>query len=989
MEQAILKLDGIVKDYKVADSTVHALKGVSLAFRKKEFVSILGPSGCGKTTLLNIIGGLDQYTDGDLVIKGVSTKNYKDRDWDAYRNHSIGFVFQSYNLIPHQTVLGNVELALTLSGVSAAERKARAKQALERVGLGEQLDKKPNQLSGGQMQRVAIARALVNNPEILLADEPTGALDTETSVQIMELIKEIAGERLVIMVTHNPELAERYSTRIVRLLDGQVTDDTDPLVPEEGEEGALFEEAPAAAPAAPRGRKEKKQKTSMSFWTAFLLSGRNLLTKKTRTLVTAIAGSIGIISVCLVLALSNGFSAYIRQTEEDMLSYYPVQVTETSMDLTAAMSSFMSGSTSNLELDKIEDKVYVNSFLSQLAQGMTTSNDLSGGNAYTDENGNTVTYLDYVNAMPEDLYYAIHYGYGVSLTNNLFTSVGVGSDVTSHLGIPLERVHLSMSMLREYYTQILMTAADEYSSLVQFVDYFTDVVNAMPGTADLTSDSYGEYVLSQYDLLGGEDAHFPEKPNEIVFVVGEQNDATDLTLAQLGFIDEDDFLDLFLNSQDGESETMSIPFEDVVDENGAVTQEGIIGTKFQLYYNDAVFTGSDGDYTYNGYERNWEGETTDENGVMTDADGNEIGVELEIVGVLRLKDGLTYGCMEEGLGLTEQLIQEYIAKNMQSGIAQYLQGQSGSDSSTTMNLGEYVPLLTYYTLRNSLDTYLSDTTGSVTLPSWVTDEQKAMLDALKSWLESQGTELTEEQLDQLMETVLSMLPANISSYAYAGVTQSGIDTTIRALGGNDAPSSVSVYARDFDSKDEMLAYLDGWNSIVEQQRLGYFEENGTYEGYDGPTEVTYTDTVGTLMGLMNTILNAITYVLVAFTGISLVVSTVMIGVITYVSVVERTKEIGVLRSIGARKKDIRHVFNAESFIVGLCSGIIGVAVAYLLELVVNAVLLPLTGIAGLAALPVTSAVIMLVISVVLTLISGLIPASAAAKRDPVVALRTE
>ena len=986
MEQAILKLDGIVKDYKVADSTVHALKGVSLAFRKKEFVSILGPSGCGKTTLLNIIGGLDQYTDGDLVIKGVSTKNYKDRDWDAYRNHSIGFVFQSYNLIPHQTVLGNVELALTLSGVSAAERKARAKQALERVGLGEQLDKKPNQLSGGQMQRVAIARALVNNPEILLADEPTGALDTETSVQIMELIKEIAGERLVIMVTHNPELAERYSTRIVRLLDGQVTDDTDPLVPEEGEEGALFEETPAAAPAAPRGRKEKKQKTSMSFWTAFLLSGRNLLTKKARTLVTAIAGSIGIISVCLVLALSNGFSAYIRQTEEDMLSYYPVQVTETSMDLTAAMSSFMSGSTSNLELDKIEDKVYVNSFLSQLAQGMTTSNDLSGGNAYTDENGNTVTYLDYVNAMPEDLYYAIHYGYGVSLTNNLFTSVGVGSDVTSHLGIPLERVHLSMSMLREYYTQILMTAADEYSSLVQFVDYFTDVVNAMPGTADLTSDSYGEYVLSQYDVVAGE---FPTSTNQIVFVVGEQNDATDLTLAQLGFIDEDDFLDLFLNSQDGESETMSIPFEDVVDENGAVTQEGIIGTKFQLYYNDAVFTGSNGDYTYNGYERNWESETTDENGVMTDEDGNEVGVELEIVGVLRLKDGLTYGCLEEGLGLTEQLIQEYIAKNMQSGIVQYLQGQSGSDSSTTMNLGEYVPLLTYYTLRNSLDTYLSDTTGSVTLPNWVTDEQKAMLDALKSWLESQGTELTEEQLDQLMETVLSMLPANISSYAYAGVTQSGIDTTIRALGGNDAPSSVAVYARDFDSKDEMLAYLDGWNSIVEQQRLGYFEENGTYEGYDGSTEVTYTDTVGTLMGLMNTILNAITYVLVAFTGISLVVSTVMIGVITYVSVVERTKEIGVLRSIGARKKDIRHVFNAESFIVGLCSGIIGVAVAYILELVVNAILLPLTGIAGLAALPVTSAVIMLVISVVLTLISGLIPASAAAKRDPVVALRTE
>ena len=928
MEQAILKLDGIVKDYKVADSTVHALKGVSLAFRKKEFVSILGPSGCGKTTLLNIIGGLDQYTDGDLVIKGVSTKNYKDRDWDAYRNHSIGFVFQSYNLIPHQTVLGNVELALTLSGVSVAERKARAKQALERVGLGEQLDKKPNQLSGGQMQRVAIARALVNNPEILLADEPTGALDTETSVQIMELIKEIAGERLVIMVTHNPELAERYSTRIVRLLDGQVTDDTDPLVPEEGEEGALFGEAPAAALAAPRGRKEKKQKTSMSFWTAFLLSGRNLLTKKARTLVTAIAGSIGIISVCLVLALSNGFSAYIRQTEEDMLSYYPVQVTETSMDLTAAMSSFMSGSTSNLELDKIEDKVYVNSFLSQLAQGMTTSNDLSGGNAYTDENGNTVTYLDYVNAMPEDLYYAIHYGYGVSLTNNLFTSVGVGSDVTAdseilkQYGIQIQsgNVHLSMSMLREYYTQILTTAGPEYSSLTRFVDYFTDVVSAMPGTADLTSESYGEYVLSQYDIVAGE---FPTSTNQIVFVVGEQNDATDLTLAQLGFIDEDDFLELFLGSQDGTTEMMSIPFESVKDENGNITEQGIVGTKFQLYYNDSVFTenvdSSQYRYDYSGYDRSWDG-------LMTEDEG----VELEVVGVLRLKEGLTYGCLSEGLGITEQLIQEYIAKNMQSEIVHYLQNNDGSLTSFS-NLVGYTPLLYSYSIS-------------------------PVVQGMQQGLFTSSTD---------------------------------VEGLIRALGGNDAPSSVSVYARDFDSKDEMLAYLDGWNSIVEQQRLAYFEENGTYDGYDGPTEVTYTDTVGTLMGLMNTILNAITYVLVAFTGISLVVSTVMIGVITYVSVVERTKEIGVLRSIGARKKDIRHVFNAESFIVGLCSGIIGVAVAYLLELVVNAVLLPLTGIAGLAALPVTSAVIMLVISVVLTLISGLIPASAAAKRDPVVALRTE
>ena len=974
MAQAILKLENIVKDYKVADAKVHALKGVSLAFRKKEFVSVLGPSGCGKTTLLNIIGGLDQYTAGDLVIKGVSTKNFRDGDWDAYRNHSIGFVFQSYNLIPHQTVLGNVELALTLSGVSAHERKERAKQALERVGLGAEINKKPNQLSGGQMQRVAIARALVNNPEILLADEPTGALDTETSVQIMELIKEIAGERLVIMVTHNPELAERYSTRIVRLLDGQVIDDTNPFAPAAEQEDALFPAAPVQAGAAGRpAQKQKREKTSMSLWTAFLLSGRNLLTKKARTAVTAIAGSIGIISVCLVLALSSGFSAYINKTEEDMLSYYPVQVTETSMDLTAAMSSFMSGSTSNIELDKIEDKVYVNSFLSQLAQGMTTSNDLSSGNAYTDAAGNTVSYLDYVASMPEDLYYAIHYGYGVSLTNNLFTTVGVGSDVTSHLGIPQEDVHLSMSMLREYYTQILTTAADEYSSLTRFVDYFTNVVGAMPGTEKIGAEGYGEYVQSQYDVVAGS---FPQASNEIVFVVGEQNDATDLTLAQLGFIDEDDFLDLFLNSQDGEAETMSIPFEDVVDAAGNVTQKGIIGTTFQLYDNDAVYTGADGDYAYRGYERGGDG-------AMEEGEG----VELKIVGVLRLKDGLTYGCLSEGLGLTEQLIQEYIARNMQSGIVQYLTGVSEGEDGTAVNLGEYVPLLTTYTVRNMLKSYLEDGTGTVTPPSWVTDEQLQLLEALKAWVAANG--LTDEQLEQILEVALTALPSNASSFVYNGVTKTNVRSTVRALGGDDTPNSVAVYARNFDSKDDMLAYLDGWNAIVEEQRLAYFNEHGTYDGYDGPTEITYTDTVGTLMGMMNTILNAITYVLVAFTGISLVVSTVMIGVITYVSVVERTKEIGVLRSIGARKKDIRHVFNAESFIVGLCSGLLGVVVAYLLQLLINAILLPLTGIGGLAALPFTSALIMLAISIVLTLISGLIPASAAAKRDPVVALRSE
>ena len=971
MQQAMLRLEAVTKDYRVADTTVRALKGVDLCFRRREFVSVLGPSGCGKTTLLNIIGGLDHYTSGDLVIKGVSTKNYKDADWDTYRNHSIGFVFQSYNLIPHQTVLGNVELALTLSGVSASERRERARRALERVGLGQELEKKPNQLSGGQMQRVAIARALVNNPEILLADEPTGALDTETSIQIMELIKEIAGERLVIMVTHNPELAKQYSTRIVRLLDGKVIDDTDPFDPAAGEcemaagegetaagegetaaQGAAFtQNAEGEENAAEDTPRRKKKKTSMSLWTAFCLSGRNLLTKKARTAVTAVAGSIGIISVCLVLALSSGFSGYISKTEEDMLSYYPVQITETAMDMTEVMNTFMNGGT-ELDMEEIGDKVYVNSFLSQLAQGMTTTNDLTAGNAYTGADGKPVSYLGYVEAMPEDLYFAIQYGYGVSLTNNLFTTVQVGSDVTSsNLGIPTEDVHLSLGMLREYYTQILTTAADEYSSLTQFVDFFTNVVGVMPGTSDFSDENFGSYVNSQYDVVAG---HFPERAGEIVLVVGDENDATDLTLAQLGFIDEDDFLQLFLGSQDGTEETMSIPFYDVKDENGNVTQKGVVGRTFRLYYNDAVYryvdNGSYTGYQYKGYERGGAGEM---------AEGE--GIELTISGVLRLKEGLTYGCLEEGLGLTEELISDYIAVNKESSIVNYVGNLADAAAASKVDVGKYISMVMYYWARNQ---------------------------ALEFNDQLQG-EALEQAICNVIDMAGQQAGADYYSYALAVDTSTGTESVIRALGGDDTPNAVSVYARDFDAKDEMLAYLDGWNAIVEEQRQAYFDANQTYEGYSGPTEITYTDTVGVLMGMVNTILNAITYVLVAFTGISLVVSTVMIGVITYVSVVERTKEIGILRSIGARKKDIKRVFNAETFIIGLCSGLFGVVVAYLLQGVINLILTPLTGIAGLAALPLLSAGIMVVISVLLTLISGLIPAAAAAKRDPVVALRSE
>ena len=922
----MLQLRNITKDYKVGDSFVHALKGISLSFRRNEFVSILGASGCGKTTLLNIIGGLDQYTSGDLIIEGISTKNYSDGDWDTYRNHRIGFVFQTYNLIPHQSVLANVELALTLSGVSPKERKARATEALNRVGLGNELNKRPNQLSGGQMQRVAIARALVNNPEILLADEPTGALDTTTSVQIMDLIKEIAGERLVIMVTHNPELAYKYSTRIVELKDGLVVSDSAPYSPEEeqkevaahaeaqrAEAEALKNEQGAAKVA--RAQKFKKKHSSMSILTAFFLSGKNLLTKKARTLITAIAGSIGIISVCLVLALSSGFNNYIGKTEEDMLSYYPVTVSETSLDLTSAMTSFMSGSAQSglPDLSEVGDRVYINSFLSQLAQGMTTTNDFTEGNV-AEVDGKKMNYLEYLQAMPEELYNAIQYSYGVDISTNLFTDVEIGS-VTTSQGSKTP-MHMSLEALRAYYTYLLTYRADEFSNLTQFVHYFTDVVSVMPNT-DLTNDNYGEYVLSQYDVVSG---NFPENENEVVLVVGGSNDVIDLTLVQLGFMTEEEFLDLFLSSSDGNDS----------DELAAIPFDRIVGKEYTLYGNDTLYkpdsTGLTGyKYMYSGFSQ------IGKDGKPSTINSDE-GRTIKISGILRLKDGLTYGCLSDGLCITESLLSDYIAQNVQSSIVK--------------------------DLKSSEDSRIINTIAG---------------------------ELTFEDIFEG-----KFVPA--AKYSSTATT---LTELVRSLGGNDTPSGISVYARNFTTKEDMLAYMDAWNTAVSAARQD-FEKNGANSVYAdengeyiGPTEVNYNDTVGTLMGMVNTILNAITYVLVAFTAISLVVSTVMIGVITYVSVVERTKEIGILRSIGARKRDIRHVFNAETFIIGLCAGLIGILVAYFIQLIINLILTPLTGISGLAALPLWQAIIMVCVSVVLTLISGLIPASAAAKKDPVIALRTE
>ena len=894
----MLKLSEITKEYKVASGTVHALKGVSLAFRENEFVCVLGPSGCGKTTLLNIIGGLDHYTTGDLVIQGRSTKHFRDRDWDVYRNHRIGFIFQSYNLIPHQTVLGNVELALTIAGVGREERKARAKQALERVGLGNELDKKPNQLSGGQMQRVAIARALVNNPDILLADEPTGALDSETSVQIMELIKEIAGERLVIMVTHNPELAYQYASRIVRLKDGLVESDSAPYEEESVQTAEVTDEtehAPASQQEAPQtGKKKKKLRARMSFLTSLALSARNLLTKKGRTILTSVAGSIGIISVCLVLALSNGFNNYIRQTEEDMLSYYPVTISESSFDLASVMTSFTSPQDMP-DMSQLDDKVYIDSFLTSLANGMAATNNIS------DE------YVAYLEAMDSSWYSEIMYSYGASISDNLFLQAETFPDGDN---TATELTTRSLSNLKSKYITDLMAFASQYSSLIGFADYFTGVVNVMPGTSDNANQGYGEYIKSQYDIVAGT---FPQNENEAVLVVGQNNQVTDLTLAQLGLLSEDRFMDLFnLGDEDAEVE---------VDEDADLLDiSDILGKEYKLFYNDAVYTRNE-DWTqmsYFGgqYPFTYQGQMTDDSAFHAEGDD---GINIKITCILRLNEDYSYGCLSPGLNITEKTVQAYIRGNLNSAIVNWMKS----------------------------------------------DEAK---------LSYGGTDI------YLMPVATENMTGNYTLYEIMGrsvyVAQTP-DDAIKTLGGSDSVSRIAIYANDFDNKELVLNYLDQWNT----------DHDDSDEARS--MQITYTDTVGMLMSIMQTMIDIITYVLVAFTAISLIVSSVMIGIITYVSVVERVKEIGVLRSLGARKQDIRNLFNAETFIIGLAAGLIGIAVSYVLCIVISLVLESLTGIGGVASLPALTAFIMVCVSVGLTLISGLIPAQSAAKKDPVIALRSE
>lgn len=927
--RGMLQLINIKKDYQTSSQAVHALKGIDLRFRKNEFVSILGASGCGKTTLLNIIGGLDHYTSGDLIINGKSTKKYRDRDWDVYRNHRIGFVFQSYNLIPHQTVLGNVEIALTISGYSKAERKRRAEEALKKVGLEAEMHKRPNQLSGGQMQRVAIARALVNDPEILLADEPTGALDTKTSVQIMDLIREIAGERLVIMVTHNPELAEEYSSRIVRLQDGLVISDSNPYIVEEVVEDkkkskrvkkakAKDKKADAEKIKAEKARK-KKERSAMSFKTSLGLSARNLAMKKGRTTITSIAGSIGIISVCLVLALSNGFNNYILKTQEDMLSASPLEITETTLDLTAIMTG-MEGADEMPDLSQIGDKVYVNSFLTNIANGMTVSNDLS------DE------YLSYVNSMDKDWYTAISYTTGMTLDYSLFTEVAIEDEEGK-----TSNAVMSLAELKAYYTLKLTQQEEKYANLAYLVDYLGSIYGKMPGTSDVTDADYGKYVLSQYDLIG--DSRFPTSSNEAVLVIGDNNDVTDLTLARLGFLDEKEFLSLFPDATKGETvedlEDIMIPFEK------------ILGRQFMLNYNDAIYTEADASSSY---LYNYQGRRN-----TLDLDESK-GIPLTITGILRLKEGMNYGCLSNGLYLTEQVCDELLATNVNSKIAATLREQKAT-------IDEFTGL---YKQLSDLDPELNKATIMV-----LQGQLAKLLGEKGQYFKRMASPLEENYMSGASMIGDGEDAASWGEYLKDSWFLYG-SGALRQVGGLDTVNGIYIYTDSFEAKQEVLQHLDTWNDTHEKDK-----------------QVKYTDTVGMMMTMVEGMLDAITYVLVAFTAISLVVSSVMIGIITYVSVVERVKEIGVLRSLGARKKDIKNLFNAETFIIGLASGLFGVVITYLLSIVINLVLVNLTGIASLANLPIKSAAIMVTVSVLLTLISGLIPAKAAAKKDPVVALRTE
>ena len=853
----MLKLKSIVKNYASGGTVVHALKGIDLEFRRNEFVSILGPSGCGKTTLLNILGGLDRYTSGDLIIDGRSTSQFLERDWDSYRNHSIGFVFQSYNLIQHQSVLANVELALTLSGVSKSERRRRAAAALAEVGLADQLSKRPNQLSGGQMQRVAIARALVNDPEILLADEPTGALDSETSVQVMELLARIAKKRLVIMVTHNRELAEHYSSRIIRLLDGQITGDTAPY------DGSAEPSAPVDKPRA--------RQTAMSFLTALSLSLNNLMTKKTRTFLTAFAGSIGIIGIALILSLSSGFQDYIDTVQENTLSGYPIMIEKNAVDMASLMTAM---SDAKQEVTHTDDRIYAKNVFSGMMKtmfGEIHENDLSAFRTYLQENPDIF----------EPCLNAISYGYDIDL--NIYRPVDSGYEQISPVTL---------------FEDLGMAGQAQSSSAFSTgMQVWTQMIDNP------------ELLAAQYDVLAG---RWPESSHEVILITDDNNEITDYALYALGLKDPAELQEMMRALRTGQDVTLS---------QKSYAYSDLIGLTYRILPSTAYYEKENG---------RWIDCRDDEAYLETLLDQ---AAELTVVGIVRPASDAVSAALSGTVGYLSSLTTELLDQANASDIVR----EQRADPQTNVFTGLPFP----------------DGTGAID-PDALTEEQRAYLASLSA-----------EEL------------AALTSSTPIGETESA-DSNLRRLGAclPEDPDRIYLYAVDFAAKETLTDAIEDYNLKMQAQALG-------------SRVIRYTDYVGLMMSSVSTIINAISYVLIGFVGISLVVSSIMIGIITYISVLERTKEIGILRSIGARSRDISRVFNAETLIVGFVSGALGILITLLLTIPLNAIIQSLAGISGVASLPVAGAVILILISMALTLIAGLIPARIASKKDPVVALRTE
>jgi len=1022
----VLILKNIKKDYPAGSGVVHALRGIDLQFRKSEFVAILGPSGCGKTTLLNIVGGLDGYTEGDLIINGTSTKKYKDRDWDAYRNHSIGFVFQSYNLIPHQTVLQNVELALTLSGVGKAERKQRAKAALEEVGLGDQLNKRPSEMSGGQMQRVAIARALVNNPDIILADEPTGALDTETSVQVMEILKRISRDRLIIMVTHNPELANDYATRIINMLDGHIMRDSAPLTDEEvsAEEKRVKAIAEAAV-------KDKKKQPSMSFGTSFMLSLKNLFTKKGRTALTSFAGSIGIIGISLILAVSQGTTAYIDYVQENTLSSYPLTIQKETQDFSAMMGA-MTEVHESMEADRDPNLIYVDDSLGTMMSAMsaTTSNNLEKFKEHIDQNYDTL----------EPHLSAIQYTYDFDL--QVFTGDG--------------KTQVSP-------TTIFDNMGSAFSSITELMN-----ASGMSGMMGIMSEMIDnpELLDRQYEVVAGE---WPDEANEIVLVVSEDNQISKMALYMLGILDQSE-LEEIMKALMTEGEYDTTPIE-------PFTFDQFLGMSFRLLNTSDFYEKSGNTYNVDGTSYPvWRDIRKDILNYEQEAFVTEHGVELKISGIIRPAKGASATSIATSIAYTKDLTDLILDMNAESEIIAQQKNTpehnvlTGLKFERTTYTKETIDELintiddaTMNTLYASMTEMVKDVFEKeppVNATSFAgfaaimdTEQISALVDSMMQTIKATDAtggrmlpmlfaqlsagdafkDLSQKGLTLSDKNVLTLLPiltmeqrmtvvmglsAVCSEETMTGIydymntsimemsvnddnfvqllqvmddeqfnqlqdmlydlapqTDATLDSNLSLLGDAEKakPASINFYAIDFESKDAIEQFITDYNNSVEET-----------------DKLKYTDMVGMLMSSVTTIINAITYVLIAFVSISLIVSSIMIGVITLISVQERTKEIGILRAIGASKRNVSSMFNAETMIIGFTSGLLGVGVTYLLCIPINLILNALTGIAQLKAiLPLPAALILIAISVLLTLVSGIIPSRSAAKKDPVVALRTE